>query len=159
METGSMIPSTPVQQFVDGEIVQIDLSERSAGRTIVLVALVGAFTPPCSDDHVPGYIQNLARLKAEGVDEVIILVPNDFFVAKAWADQMDPDGVLTFVADGSLGFTQDADQILDLTELGLGMRTQRYAAVIRDGVVASCAIEPDATAVSVSGAEAVLAGL
>lgn len=159
MEVGSKIPAAPVQQWSDGDIVQIDLQERSAGRTILIVALVGAFTPSCSDAHVPGYVQSIEAFKAKGVDEIVILAPNDFFAVKAWADLMDPDGHLTFVADGSQAFTKEAGQLLDLTDLGLGQRTQRYAALVRDGKVASFAVEPDPAAVTVTGAEAVLASL
>lgn len=159
METGSRIPSTPVQQLVDGEIRQVDLASFSAGKTIVLVAVPGAFTPTCSDDHVPGYIEGVKAFRDAGVDEIVVLATSDFFVVKAWADQLNLPQHLHFMADGSQSFTKEADQLLDLTELGLGFRTQRYAAVIRDGLVISCAIEPDATAVTVSGAEAVLASL
>ena len=159
METGYRIPSTPVQQFVDGEIRQVDLASFSVGKTIVLVAVPGAFTPTCSDDHVPGYIKCLKAFRDAGVDEIVVLATSDFFVVKAWADQLNPPQHLHFMADGSQTFTKEADQMLDLTELGLGFRTKRYAAVIRDGLVISCAIEPDATVVAVSGAEAILARL
>jgi peroxiredoxin len=159
MEIGSRIPSTQVQQLVEGEIRQVDLAEFSAGRTIVLVAVPGAFTPTCSDAHVPGYIENMQVFLDCGVDEIVILAPNDFFVVKAWGDQWKAPRNVHFVADGSQLFTADVDQLLDLTDLGLGMRSRRYAAVIRDGIIVSCATEPDAAAVSVSGAESVLANL
>lgn len=159
MKIGSRIPSTPVQQLADGEIRQIDLAEFSAGKTILLVAVPGAFTPTCSDDHVPGYLNGVQKLRDAGVDDVVVLATSDFFVVKAWADQLNPPQHLHFMADGSQAFAKDAGQLLDLTALGLGMRSQRYAALIRDGEVASFAIEPDATAVTVTGAEAVLSGL
>lgn len=159
MEVGSKIPSTPVQQFKNGDIRQIDLAEFSQDKTILVVAMPGAFTPTCADDHVPGYLRNADKFRAKGIDEIVILATSDFFVVKAWADGLNPPEHVHFMADGSQMFTKAADQLLDLTELGLGMRTQRYAAVVRSGNVKNFAVEPDATAVTVSGADAVLDAL
>ncbi len=159
MDVGSKLPSTPVQQLADGGIRQIDLAAFSAGKTIVLVAVPGAFTPTCSDDHVPEYLNNAQAFRDAGVDGIVILATSDFFVVKAWADGLSPPANVHFMADGSQTFAKDAGQLLDLTALGLGMRSQRYAAVVRDAQVVSIAIEPDATAVTVSGAVAVLASL
>ena len=156
MKVGSKIPSTPVQQLDGGEIKQVDLADFSQGKTILLVAMPGAFTPTCADDHVPGYLRNADEFFAKGVNEIVILATSDFFVVKAWADGLNPPENVHFMADGSQVFAKAADQLLDLTELGLGMRTQRYAAVVRDGKVVSLAVEPDATAVTVSGADTVL---
>lgn len=156
MKIGSTLPTTPVHQLVDGEVRQINLAELSAGKTILLVALPGAFTPTCSDDHVPGYLANIQAFRDKGVEEIVILVTNDFFVVKAWADQMHSDPHVHFMADGSQRFTVAAGQELDLTDIGLGVRSQRYAALVRDGRVEKFAIEPDATAVSVSGAAEML---
>lgn len=159
MEIGSKLPSVPVQQFADGDIKQIDLSAHSAGKTMVLVSVPGAFTPTCSDDHVPGYIANLDSLKAKGVDEIVVVASNDFFAVKAWADSFNAPEGLSFMADGSQKFAAAVGQTLDLTDLGLGLRSQRYAAVVEDGVVKSFAVEPDPGAVAVSGAAEVLKGL
>ncbi|GLO72848.1 peroxiredoxin [Phaeobacter inhibens] len=159
MKVGSKIPSTPVQQLVDGEIKQINLADFSQDRAILLVAMPGAFTPTCADDHVPGYLRNADAFLAKGVDEIVVLATSDFFVVKTWADGLNPPEHVHFMADGSQVFAKAADQLLDLTDLGLGMRTQRYAAVVRNGSLVSLAVEPDATAVTVSGADAVLSGL
>lgn len=93
MEIGSSLPSTPVQQLVDGEVPQINLAKFSTGKTILLVSLPGAFTPTCSDDHVPGYFSRIDAFRDKGVDEVVILATSDFFVVKAWADQLQPSGL------------------------------------------------------------------
>lgn len=159
MKVGSKIPSSPVQQFDGSEIKQVDLAEFSRGKTILLVAMPGAFTPTCADDHVPGYLRNADAFLAKGIDEIVILATSDFFVVKAWADGLNPPDNVHFMADGSQIFAKAAGQLLDLTDLGLGMRTQRYAAVVRDANVVSLEVEPDATAVTVSGADVVLGGL
>lgn len=156
MQIGSQVPSVPVQQLIGEEIRQIDLAEFSSGKTVVLVAVPGAFTPTCSNDHVPGYLANAKVFGNKGVDAVVILSTSDFFAVKAWADQLSPAPNIQFMADGSQKFAKAADKLLDLSDLGLGMRTQRYAAVVRDGRISDFFIEPDATAVTVTAAEAVL---
>ena len=83
MKIGDKLPTVPVQRLVDGDVKQINLVEFSAGKTILLVAVPGAFTPTCSDDHVPGYLSNIEAFREKGVDEVVILAARDFFVVKA----------------------------------------------------------------------------
>ena len=156
MQIGSQIPSVPVQQLVDGEIKQINLVEFSTDKTIVLVAVPGAFTPTCSVDHVPGYLENIEAFRKKGVDAIIVLATSDFFVVKAWQDQLNPAPNIYLMADGSQKFAKAANQLLDLTELGLGLRTQRYVALVRNGQVESFVVEPDATAVTVTAFDAVL---
>jgi peroxiredoxin len=159
MKTGSKLPSTPVQQLVDGEVQQIDLAARSIGKNMVLVMVPGAFTPTCSDQHVPEFLREAQAFRDAGVDEIIILATSDFFVVKAWSSQFDRPAIVQFMADGSQRFAHDAGQVLDLTALGLGLRSQRSAAVLRDGMVAWMATEPDATAVTITSAQAVLSQL
>jgi peroxiredoxin len=159
MSANTSIPPTPVQELVDGDVVQIDLNALSQDRKLLLIAVPGAFTPPCGEVHVPGYVAQADTLKVNGIDEILILAPNDFFVMKAWSDHMNPDGALRFLADGNGDFTKAMGQVLDLSELGLGLRTQRYAAVLSNGLVSDIWVEPVATEVTVSGADAVLARL
>ncbi len=156
MKVGEKIRNVPVQRIVDGDVQQIDLAQYSSGKTIILVAVPGAFTPTCSDAHVPGYLTSVEAFWEKGVDEIVILAANDFFVVKNWEDQLKPDKHVQFMADGSQAFAKAADLALDLTEIGLGVRSQRYAAVIRDSRVQHIAIEPDATVVTTSGAQDIL---
>ncbi len=159
MSANKPIPAVPVQELAGGDVKQVDLNALSQGRKLLLIAVPGAFTPPCGEVHVPGYLSHADALKSKGVDEILVLSPNDFFVMKAWSDQIDPDGNLRFLADGSGGFTKAMDQVLDLTEMGLGLRTERYAAVLTDGQITDIWVEPVATEVTLSGAEAVLTQL
>ena len=156
MSANTSIPATPIQELVDGDVVQVDLNALSQGRKLLLVAVPGAFTPPCGEVHVPGYLAQADALKAKGIDEILVVAPNDFFVMKAWSDQMNPEGKLRFLADGSGGFTKAMDQVLDLTEMGLGLRTERYASVLSDGQITDIWVEPVATEVTISGPDAVL---
>jgi peroxiredoxin len=160
LKLGDQLPSVPVQRLTaSGEIEQIDLSVLTATGTTILVALPGAFTPPCSDAHVPGYVAAYDAFRAEGVDRIVILACNDFFVMRAWEKQFSaPEGIL-FLADGNGALTAQIGMTADFTGLGLGIRSQRYAAILREGVTEHLALEPDAGAVSVSGAEAIILAL
>lgn len=156
MQKGSTLPSVPVQQLSDGGVLQINLAEYSAGKSIVLVGLPGAFTPTCSDDHLPGYIANVNAFREKGIDSIVVLATSDFFVVKAWADMLNADPMIRFMADGSQNFAKAAGLELDLSGLGLGMRTQRYAAIIRDGRIEELFVERDVTAVTGSAAKVML---
>lgn len=159
MDIGSTLPDRMVQQLHDGEIRQINLAQEGQGKTLVVIGLPGAFTPTCSNDHVPGFVAEAPSFIQKGVDAIYIVTPTDFFVVDAWSKTYRPDEAVQFVADGNLDFTKAAGQELDLSAIGLGNRSQRYAAVVRDGKVANMFVEPDATQVTVSGAENVLASL
>jgi glutaredoxin/glutathione-dependent peroxiredoxin len=126
---------------------------------MVLVTVPGAFTPTCSDQHVPEFLREAQTFRDAGVDEISILATSDFFVVKTWSDRLDPPAIVQFMADGSQKFAHDAGQVLDLTAVGLGLRSQRCAAVIRDGTVAWMATEPDATMVTITSSQAVLSQL
>ena len=112
-------------------------------RKVVLVAVPGAFTPTCSMNHLPGFIDNAAAIKAKGVDEILVTGVNDVFVMGAWAKQTGGEGKVTFLADGSAKFAQALGLTLDLVERGLGTRSQRYSMVVDDGVVKSLVVEPN----------------
>ena len=125
---------------------------------VVLFAVPGAFTPTCSDYHLPGFVLRAEELRAKGVDLIACIAVNDPFVMAAWgASQHVGDDVL-MLADGSGNFARAAGLELDLSAAGLGTRSRRYAAVLDDGVVTSIAVE-EGGALEVSSAEAVLASL
>ncbi len=128
------------------------------GKTVVLFAVPGAFTPTCSARHLPGYLQNMDALRAKGVDTVACMAVNDAFVMEAWAQgpgrgRAHPD------AGGRRGaLTKALGLELDLTARGLGIRSQRFAMVVQDKVVAHLAVEPPGD-FDVSRAESVLSAL
>ncbi len=128
-------------------------------RKVVLVAVPGAFTPTCSMNHLPGFITHIDALKAHGVDEVLVTGVNDVFVMDAWAKHTGGEGKVTFLADGSGRFASSLGLTLDLGERGLGMRSQRYAMVVEDGVVKSLAVEPNPGQADLATAENVLKAL
>lgn len=126
--------------------------------TVVLFAVPGAFTPTCSDYHLPGFVIRADELRAKGVETIACVSVNDPFVMEAWRrDQGVADSVV-MLADGNAEFTRAVGLELDVTKAGLGTRSQRYAAVIKDGVVTTLLVEPSA-GLNVSSAESVLASL
>lgn len=127
-----------------------------AGKTVVLFAVPGAFTPTCHNNHLPGFIEHAEAIKAKGVDTIAVVAVNDPHVMKAWKKASDPDDRVLFLADGSATFTRAADMVLDATAFGLGIRSLRYAAVVRDGTVEAIGIEDAPGQATSSGAEAVL---
>jgi glutaredoxin/glutathione-dependent peroxiredoxin len=129
------------------------------GRKVVLVAVPGAFTPTCSMNHLPGFIDNAEAIKAKGVDEILVTAVNDVFVMGAWEKATGAAGKVTFLADGSARFAQALGLTLDLTERGLGTRSKRYAMIVDDGVVKSLAIEANPGEADTSTAENVLKAL
>ena len=119
----------------------VDVQTASAGKTIALFALPGAFTPTCSAKHVPGYVAQAAALRTAGVDEIWCVSVNDAFVMGAWARDQKTQGTVRMLGDGNAAFTQATGLTLDLSSKGMGLRSNRYSMLVRDGRVASLNIE------------------
>jgi peroxiredoxin len=119
----------------------VDVVKASAGKTIALFALPGAFTPTCSAKHVPGYVEKYNDLKAAGVDEIWCVSVNDAFVMGAWARDQKTAGKVRMLGDGSAAFTQAAGLSLDLSKGGMGVRSRRYSMLVKDGKVTSLNLE------------------
>ncbi|MBK4733542.1 peroxiredoxin [Noviherbaspirillum pedocola] len=111
------------------------------GKTIAIFGLPGAFTPTCSAKHVPGYVANAEALKAKGVDEIWCISVNDAFVMGAWGRDQKSTGIVRMMADGSGEFTKKLGLEFDLTARGMGVRSQRYSMLVKDGVVQQLNIE------------------
>ncbi len=137
----------------------VTTAEYFGGRTIVLFAVPGAFTPTCHANHLPGYVQHGEAIKAKGVDAIAVTGVNDVFVMKAWAAASGAMDKIDFLADGSAAFAKAIGMDLDLNERGLGMRSKRYSMLVKDGVVTEFAVEETPGTAAVSGAEAMLGKL
>lgn len=127
--------------------------------TVVLFGVPGAFTPACSDTHLPCYVLRRDELKAKGVDTVACTSVNDAFVLEAWAESRGAGDAVLMLADGNGDFAKAAGLDMDGSKFGLGTRSQRYAAIITDGVVRWIGVEPVPPTVEISGVESVLAQL
>jgi peroxiredoxin len=135
--------------------VELKSEDLFSGRKVVLFALPGAFTPTCSKSHLPGFVANAEKIKARGVDEIVCLSVNDAWVMDAWRVDQNADEI-RMVADGSSNFTQAVGLELDRTSGGMGMRSQRYAMIVEDGVVTALNVEEGRT-FEKSSAEVMLA--
>jgi len=160
---GDKLPATTLMEYseVEGEGCSIgpnavDVAKASAGKTIALFALPGAFTPTCSAKHVPGYVENFEAFKAAGVDEIWCLSVNDAFVMGAWARDQKTEGKVRMLADGSADFAKATGLTLDLTARGMGLRSDRYSMLVKDGKVVSLNREAPGK-FEVSNAETLLA--
>ncbi|KAG2489103.1 hypothetical protein HYH03_012329 [Edaphochlamys debaryana] len=120
----------------------VTTAEFFGGRKVVLFGVPGAFTPTCSKDHLPGFVTAAAALKAKGVDEVACVAVNDAFVMGAWGESVGAGEGVRMLADGSAAFTKAAGLDQDLSEGGMGVRSQRYSMVVEDGVVKVLNVEP-----------------
>ncbi len=148
IKVGDKIPSSTLMEFseVEGNGCSIgpnpvDVSKATAGKTIAVFALPGAYTPTCSAKHVPGYVQHFNDLKAAGVDEIWCVSVNDAFVMGAWARDQKTAGKVRMLADGSADFAKATGLTLDLTARGMGLRSNRYSMLIKDGVVKTLNVE------------------
>jgi peroxiredoxin/glutaredoxin len=121
-----------------------DVSTREVfdGRTVVVFALPGAFTPTCSSSHVPRYNELADAFHARGVDENVCVSVNDTFVMSAWKDEQHADRI-TFLPDGNGAFTEALGMLVDKSDLGFGKRSWRYSMLVRNGVIEKMFIEPD----------------
>ena len=129
------------------------------GKKVVLFAVPGAFTPTCSNNHLPGFLQNADKIKQKGIDTIAVTGVNDVFVMNAWKKATDTDGKIEFLADGSAAFANAIGLSVDLGPRGLGTRSQRYAMVVDDGVVKTLNIEDQPGKAEISGAENLLKGM
>ena len=148
IKVGDTLPSSLLMEYVEVEgngcsigPNPVDVAKASAGKTIALFALPGAFTPTCSAKHVPGYVEQFEALRAAGVDEIWCVSVNDAFVMGAWARDQKTAGKVRMLADGSAAFTQATGLTLDLTAKGMGLRSNRYSMLVKDGKVVTLNIE------------------
>jgi peroxiredoxin len=153
---GDRIPDVTVRTLTKDGPAAVQTGEVLGTGKVVLFAVPGAFTPTCSDFHLPGYVLRAEELRAKGVDSVACVSVNDAFVMGAWAEAQQVGDSVIMLADGNGEFTKALGLELDGTGAGLGIRSQRYAMVVEDGVITTLNVEP-APGLTVSGVEEILA--
>jgi glutaredoxin/glutathione-dependent peroxiredoxin len=148
LKVGDKLPAGTLQEFIEVEgngctigPNTFEIEKSTAGKTIAVFGLPGAFTPTCSAKHVPGYIEQAEALKAAGVDEIWCVSVNDAFVMGAWGRDQKTFGKVRMMADGSAAFTNATGLTFDLTARGMGVRSQRYSMLVKDGIVKALNIE------------------
>lgn len=152
---GDKIPSATLMQMRDSAPRAIKTDELFSGKKVVLFALPGAFTPTCSAKHLPGFIQHAAAFAEKGIDTIACLSVNDAFVMGAWGNSLGAGDKVMMLADGNGDFTKLLGLEMDATKYGMGLRSQRYAMLVDDGVVKQLYVE-EPGAYAVSAAEAVI---
>jgi glutaredoxin/glutathione-dependent peroxiredoxin len=155
---GDRVPDVKVFTFGDRGPKATTSAEVLGKGKVVLFGVPGAFTPTCSDHHLPGFVLRAEELRAKGVDKVVCLSVNDPFVMGAWGKDQNVGSSVVMLADGNGDLAQAMGLTMDGTRFGLGTRSQRFAVVLDDGVVSWLAVEPG-PGLSVSSAEEVLAAL
>lgn len=159
VSVGDKIPDVEVKVLnTEGMPTSISTSEVLGVGKVVLFAVPGAFSPGCSKTHLPGFVAGADALAGKGVDQVVCVAVNDAWVLDAWADAHGTKGRITMLADGNGAFADAMGLSVDLAFIGLGTRSQRYAAVIEDGVITKLEVEPE-PGVNVSSCENVLRAL
>lgn len=156
IEVNTKLPSVQFQYFVDGEMITATTEELFAGKKVVMFAVPGAFTPTCSNTHLPGYVVNYEKFAEKGVDTIICLSVNDAFVMDAWGKSQNAENII-MLADGGADFTKEIGLEAETGIFG-GTRSRRYAMVVEDGMVQVLNVE-EPKEFEVSDAETILAAL
>lgn len=158
ISVGDRLPDAKFRVMTPDGAVDRSTAELFSGRKVVLFAVPGAFTPTCDRNHLPGYVEHAAEIRAKGVDAIAVVSVNDVFVMDAWSKAKGADSGILFLADGSALFTRAIGLENDLVANGMGIRSKRYAMIVDDGVVTLLNVE-DKPGVNVSGATAILEAL
>ena len=156
IKVGDKLPQATFRVMsADGPVAKTT-DELFKGKKVVLFAVPGAFTPTCHKNHLPGYLEKAADIKAKGVDAIMVTGVNDVFVMDAWSKATGGAGIIDFLADGNGDFAKALGLSLDGSGFGLGTRSQRYSMVVEDGVVQALNVEEAAGKADLSGATAML---
>jgi peroxiredoxin len=157
IKVGDRIPEATLKTMAGDKVQDVSTRELFKGK-VVLFAVPGAFTPTCSAKHLPGFVEQAAALRQKGVDRIVCLSVNDAFVMGAWGKAQGTGEKVMLVADGNGDFTRALGLDFDGSGFGMGRRSQRYAAVVQDGVLKHLAVEKPME-FKVSSAEAILSAL
>lgn len=155
IQEGEKVPSLKVKAT---DMSDVSTDELFGGKKVVLFAVPGAFTPTCSNQHLPGFIEQADAIRAKGVDDIICMSVNDAFVMDAWGKERGTGDKVRMIADGNGDFAKALGLDFDGSGIGFGVRAQRFAAIVEDGVVTKLAVE-EPMKFEVSSAEAILAAL
>ena len=158
IKVGDKIPQSTFKYLTPEGPKEVSSDELFGGKKVAIFAVPGAFTPTCSQRHLPGYVDKAAALKAAGVDTIACVSVNDAFVMGAWGKDQKTEDKVMMLADGSGDFTRAVDLELDATKAGLGKRSQRYSMLVDDGVITALHVEAPGK-FEVSDAETMLKAL
>lgn len=156
IKIGDVLPNATLAELCAGQEPQMhQVSELAKGKKIAFFMVPGAFTPACTNNHLPGFLEQVAAFEAKGVDEIWCVAVNDMFVMEAWGRDRQVDGKIRMLADGSAEWTKQLGVELDLTDKGLGVRSHRLSAYVENGVVKQLNIDAGG-ALKISDAQTLL---
>ena len=155
IKEGDKIPNVKVKAT---DMTDITTDALFSGKKVVLFAVPGAFTPTCSNKHLPGFIEKADEIRKKGVDDIICMSVNDAFVMKAWGEDRGAGDKVRLIADGNGDLTRALGLEFDGSGIGFGLRSQRFAAIVDNGVVKKLAVDAGGK-FEVSSAEAILKAL
>ena len=158
IQVGEKIPDVKLTAMIEGGMKSLTTQEIFSGKRVVLFAVPGAFTPTCSEHHLPGFIARSDEIHGKGIDTIACISVNDAFVMDAWGRDRGVGDKILMLGDGSAEFAKAIGLDFDGSGFGMGVRSQRYAAIVDDGVVKTLAVEKPMK-FEVSSAEAILAEL
>ncbi len=153
---GDRLPAATFKMKTADGPVEVTIDDIFKGKRVVLFAVPGAFTPTCSLNHLPGYLDNRDTILSRGIDDIAVIAVNDWHVMGAWAQSSGGMGKIKFLADWNGAFTKSLGLEVDLSAGGLGLRSKRYSMLVDDGVVVSLNIEETPGQATVSSAAAMI---
>jgi len=156
IKIGDKLPNTTFRVMTAEGPKPKTTDEVFKGKKVALFAVPGAFTPTCSNLHMPSFLNNVDAFKKKGVDTIAVTAVNDAFVMKQWEKATGAEGKIEFLADGSADFAKAVDMVLDASAGGLGLRSKRYSMLVDDGVVKQINIEEAPGKCEISGGQALL---
>ena len=159
IKPGDRLPDATLMHLTDAGPAPISTEELFGGKTVALFAVPGAFTPTCSNQHLPGFIEKSEELRDAGVDTIVCMSVNDAFVMGAWGQQQGATGKVMMVGDGNAELTQKMGLSVDSSGFGMGTRSARFSMIVRDGVLEALNIEQNPGQAVDSGAENLLSQL
>ena len=159
IQVGDKVPAATLKYLGPEGPKEISTDELFSGKKVALFAVPGAFTPTCSQRHLPGYVDKASDLKGKGVDQIVCVSVNDAFVMGAWGKAQNVGDKVMMLADGSGDFARAIGMDIDLGRAGLGTRSKRYSMLVEDGTVKALNVEQVPSQVEVSSADAMLKAL
>ena len=159
IQVGDRLPAVSLKQLTPEGIKEVPITDLTSGKKVVLFAVPGAFTPTCSEKHLPGFIDLADDITAKGVEAILCVAVNDPFVVSAWDKAKNVGGKVKMLSDGNAEFTRALGLDFDGSAVGLGTRSKRYAMVVDDGVVKALMVEDAPAQAEKSSAAAILAAL
>jgi peroxiredoxin len=159
IQVGDRLPAANLKRLTAEGIKDVPLAELTRGKKVVVFAVPGAFTPTCSEKHLPGFLQQADAFKAKGIDRIVCVAVNDPFVLNAWEKATGIDGRIEVLSDGNGELAKALGLDFDASAVGLGTRSKRYAMMVEDGVVRTLLVEDVPSQAEKSSAAALLATL